>query len=105
MRAVDDARACAQRIPARATTPAARAAPYTPAEADRPGAENSISNRVRVYATPPRQMLSRADTGLATVTVLKTNAMPELAATVRRISQEVTVTSVVPNVVMTEQAK
>lgn len=45
---------------------------------------------------------ARAATRLATVTVLKTNAMTALAATVRRTSREVTVTSVVPNVVMTD---
>lgn len=41
----------------------------------------------------------------ATITVLKTNAIVALAATVRRISLDSTVTSVVPNVVMTERAK
>jgi hypothetical protein len=41
----------------------------------------------------------------ATITVLKTNAMVALAATARRISRDSTVTSVMPNVVMTDRAK
>lgn len=60
-------------------------------------------------ATAPRRQapcpLSSAATMPAKITVLKANAMVALAATVRRISRGITVTSVVPNVVMTDRAK
>lgn len=46
-----------------------------------------------------------AETRLATVTVLKTKAMIAFAEMVRRMSREVTLTSVVPKVVMTATAK
>ncbi|GCD39536.1 hypothetical protein OEIGOIKO_07392 [Streptomyces chrestomyceticus JCM 4735] len=39
------------------------------------------------------------------MTVSKTNATQESTVTVRRISREVSATSVMPNVVMTEKAK
>ncbi len=39
------------------------------------------------------------------MTVLKSKAMTVFAATVRRISSEVTLTLVVPNVVMADKAK